>query len=294
MDKLRLVKALHQQGEVVAMTGDGTNDAPALKNADVGISMGITGTEVAKEASDIVLVDDNFKSIVTGIWWGRTLYQNIQKFLVFQLTVNFVAMGCALIGPFVGVSLPLTVPQLLWINIIMDTFAALALSTDPPREIVMRRKPIPRDASIITSPMLWIIALTGVYQVIVLGLLLFTGLFATNRFAFFSDVRKPENIEALTVFFTAFVLLQFWNIFSCRSLQQGESMFAGLLKNRLFLIIVTLIAVVQIGMVQASPYFGIGEVFRTTHLTLNQWLGIAAMTATVIPVAWGIRQIQKR
>ncbi|GHT26003.1 calcium-translocating P-type ATPase, PMCA-type [Planctomycetales bacterium] len=293
MDKLRLVKALHKQGEVVAMTGDGTNDAPALKNADVGISMGITGTEVAKEASDIVLVDDNFKSIVTGIWWGRTLYENIQKFLVFQLTVNFVAMTCALIGPFIGVSLPLTVPQLLWINIIMDTFAALALSTDPPREIFMQRKPIQREASIITAPMLWTIGLTGIYQIAVLGLLLFTGLFAAKRFEFYTDVREPENIEALTVFFTAFVLLQFWNIFSCRSLQRGESALAGLLKNKLFLLIVTLIAVVQIGLVQASPYLGIGDVFRTTHLSLNQWFCITAITATIIPVAWGVRQIQR-
>ncbi|MDO4559203.1 MAG: HAD-IC family P-type ATPase, partial [Planctomycetia bacterium] len=131
MDKLRIVKALHQNNVVVAMTGDGTNDAPALKSADVGLSMGITGTEVAREASDIVLVDDNFRSIVTGIWWGRTLFQNIQRFLQFQLSVNGVALLCALIGPLVGVPLPLTVTQLLWINIIMDTFAALALSTDP-------------------------------------------------------------------------------------------------------------------------------------------------------------------
>ncbi|GHT23388.1 calcium-translocating P-type ATPase, PMCA-type [Planctomycetales bacterium] len=290
LDKLRLVKALHKQGEVVAMTGDGTNDAPALKNADVGISMGITGTEVAKEASDIVLIDDNFKSIVTGIWWGRTLYKNIQKFLVFQLTVNVVAMTCALIGPFIGVSLPLTVPQLLWINIIMDTFAALALSTDPPREIFMQRKPIPRNASIITPSMLLTIGLMGIYQIVVLGLLLFTGLFAAKRFEFYTDVREPENIEALTVFFTAFVLLQFWNIICCRSLQRGESMFAGLFQNRLFLIIITLIAVIQIGMVQASPYFGIGEVFRTTHLSLTQWLGIAVITATILPAAWGIRR----
>jgi Ca2+-transporting ATPase len=297
LDKLRLVKALHKQGEVVAMTGDGTNDAPALKNADVGISMGITGTEVAKEASDIVLVDDNFTSIKTGIWWGRTLYQNIQKFLVFQLTVNVVAMLCALIGPFIGVSLPLTVPQLLWINIIMDTFAALALSTDPPRASFMKRKPVPRDAGIITGSMLRIIGITGVWQVAVLAVLLFTGLFVEHKFELGANLRDSkvleENVSALTVFFTAFVFLQFWNIFCCRSLQKGESALAGLFKNKLFLLIVVLIAAIQFGIVALSPYCGIGKVFRLQPLSLQQWFGIAALTFTIVPVAWAARRLVK-
>lgn len=270
LDKLRLVKAMHHQGEVVAMTGDGTNDAPALKFADVGVSMGITGTEVAKEASDIVLIDDNFKSIVTGIQWGRTLYENIQKFLVFQLTVNFVAMTCALVGPFLGVPLPLTVPQLLWINIIMDTLAALALSSDPPRESFMKRKPIPRNASIITPTMLWLIGLVGTYQIaVLLTLLVF---------------RCSE-----TVFFTTFVVFQFWNIFASRTLRYGESMFAGLLHNRLFQIIVTIIAAVQIAMVQASGYFGIGMIFRTEALSVPEWGGIALLTLSIIPVSVLVR-----
>jgi Ca2+-transporting ATPase len=290
MDKLRLVKILNRCGETVAMTGDGTNDAPALKNSDVGISMGITGTEVAKEASDIVLVDDNFKSIVTGVWWGRTLYQNIQKFLVFQLTVNFVALFCALLGPMLGVPLPLTVPQLLWINIIMDSFAALALSSDPPREKSMKRKPVQRDASIITSPMLWNIGWTGLYQIAVLAILLYTGLFCEQKFQFFSnDVRDPNNIEALTMFFTAFVLFQFWNIFNCRAFQSGEGLFTGILKNKLFVIIVTLIAVVQVGLVQASPYLGIGEVFRTQRLTALEWCGLALITITIIPLGYTVQ-----
>ncbi len=291
MDKLRLVKAMHRDGEVVAMTGDGTNDAPALKFADVGISMGIAGTEVAKEASDIVLIDDNFKSIVTGIWWGRTLYQNIQRFLQFQLSVNVVAMTCALIGPMVGIPLPLTVPQLLWINIIMDTFAAIALSTEPPRESSMRRRPVARDASIVTPSMGVSILLNSFYQVVILFLALYFGWFLApeHRFTFNLAPRAEENIEALTVFFTIFVMFQFWRIFLCRSLRYEEPPFAQLLKNRAFLVIVLIIAVVQFGMVQASGFVGIGEIFRTVSLSVGQWGGIALLTATILPIAWAVR-----
>lgn len=296
MDKLRLVKAMHREGEVVAMTGDGTNDAPALKFADVGISMGITGTEVAKEASDIVLMDDNFKSIVTGIWWGRTLYQNIQRFLQFQLSVNVVALTCALLGPLVGVPLPLTVPQLLWINIIMDTFAAIALSTDPPRANSMKRKPVSRDASIITPSMGISILLNSFYQVIILFAALYFGWFLPEgeQFTFWADARAGENLHALTVFFTIFVMFQFWHKFNCRSLRYDESPFALLSKNRLFLVIVGLITVSQIVMVQASDYFGIGQIFRTTALSLRQWVEILLLTVTIIPVAWLVRMLIHR
>ena len=294
MDKLRLVKAMHREGDVVAMTGDGTNDAPALKFADVGVSMGVAGTEVAKEASDIVLIDDNFKSIVTGIWWGRTLYQNIQRFLQFQLSVNVVALSCALLGPLVGIPLPLTVPQLLWINIIMDTFAAIALSTDPPRRKSMERKPISRDASIITPSMGLSILLNSLYQVVILFTALYFGWFlaAEDRFDFSVDpMGRSENLQALTVFFTIFVMFQFWHKFNCRSLSYDESPFELLHKNKLFLMIVGTITVVQIVMVQASAYFGIGDIFRTIALSPTQWLEIALLTVTIIPVAWFVRNL---
>lgn len=281
MDKLRLVNALHRRGEVVAMTGDGTNDAPALKAADVGLSMGKSGTEVAKEASDIVLVDDNFKSIVTGVWWGRTLYQNIQRFLQFQLSVNVVALVSALIGPFLGVPLPLTVTQLLWINIIMDTFAALALSTDPPRPKTMMQKPISRDTHIITPAMIVTILICSFYQVTILYLFLLNGWLAPGK--------ETTSLESLTVFFTIFVMFQFWHKFNCRALRHDDSPFQLLHKNKMFLIIVIAITVVQIIMVQIGG--PIGKIFRTIPLHLDQWLWILGLTATILPVSWLSRQI---
>ncbi len=299
MDKLRLVKALHHTGAVVAMTGDGTNDAPALKFADVGLSMGTAGTEVAKEASDIVLVDDNFKSIVTGIWWGRTLYQNIQRFLQFQLSVNFVALSCALLGPLVGIALPLTVTQLLWINIIMDTFAAIAYSTDPPRPRSMTRKPVLRNAHIIMPSMWFSILINSAYQVVILACVLYFGWFlepGEQKFQWGCDMTDPsvikENLAALTIFFTVFISFQFWHKFNCRALFHDENPFTLIYKNRLFLIIIGLITISQVIMVQLSEAVPvIGQIFRTTPLTLRQWGEILLLTATIIPFAWCVHQI---
>ena len=172
LDKFRMVKLLQELGEVVAVTGDGTNDAPALKKADVGLAMGIAGTEVAKEASKIVLLDDSFATIVKAVHWGRSLYENIQRFIQFQLTINVSALAIAFLGPFFGVKPPFTVLQLLWINVIMDTFASIALCSEPPRPGVMRLPPKKRDESILTPAMLRTIVTTAVFFVVVMMALL--------------------------------------------------------------------------------------------------------------------------
>ena len=203
-DKMRLVKLLQQMGEVVAVTGDGTNDAPALNYADVGLSMG-TGTSVAKEASDIILLDDSFTSVVKAVKWGRSIYLNIQKFIQFQLTINLLALLTALIGPFVGVELPLTVTQMLWVNLIMDTFAALALATEPALNALMKNKPRKVDAFIVNRIMRRNIISQGLVFLAVLLYLLFR---------FNSD--GVMSVKELSIFFTFFVMLQFWNLFNAR------------------------------------------------------------------------------
>ena len=265
-DKQRIVKLLQNNGEVVAVTGDGTNDAPALKQAQVGLAMGKKGTSVAKEASEIVILDDSFGSIEMGVMWGRSLYQNIQKFILFQLTINVAACGIALIGPFIGVNLPLTVTQLLWVNLIMDTFAALALATELPREQVMELPPRNPEDFIISRPMLFnILTVASIFLVFFIGFLLY--------------IQKDGVISAyeLSLFFTTFVMLQFWNMFNAKCFGLKESVFEHLVENKGFIAIALVILIGQIFIVQ----FG-GIIFRTVPLSWQDWLIIIGSTSIVL------------
>ena len=249
-DKQRLVQLLQQKGAVVAVTGDGTNDAPALNHAQVGLSMG-TGTSVAKEASDITLLDDSFNSIGTAVMWGRSLYKNIQRFIVFQLTINFVALLIVLLGSLIGTELPLTVTQMLWVNLIMDTFAALALASIPPSESVMQEKPRSSSDFIISKAMRsYILGVGGAFLIILMGMLYW-----------FNHAEGGMTPERLTIFFTFFVMLQFWNLFNARVFGTTDSAFKGISKSYGMELIVLAILVGQFLIVQ----FG-GAVFRTVHL----------------------------
>ncbi len=276
-DKLRLVKLLKKNNQVVAVTGDGTNDAPALNLADVGLAMGKTGTAVAKEASDIILLDDSFPSIVQAVKWGRSLYKNIQRFIVFQLTSNVTALGIALLGPFIGIKLPLTVPQMLWVNLIMDTFAALALATEPPHEEVMKELPRDPDQFILTRAMnTFIIGVGCSLLVFFVGFIIYVRWIGSSPYI-------------LSVFFTTFVLAQFWNLFNARCFGRKQSAFKGILKNKGFLLIVGVIFLGQILIVQ----FG-GQVFRTVPLKSVDWVIIIGGTSIVLWVGEIIRFFKRR
>lgn len=265
LHKLRLVRLLQEKGHVVAVTGDGSNDAPALNSAQVGLAMGKTGTAVAKEASDIILLDDSFRSIASAVLWGRSLYLNIQKFILFQLTINVTALVIALLGPFMNVKLPLTVVQMLWINLIMDTFAALALATEPPDESLMHRPPRRAEDFIITPRMAWEIMITGVSFVVVLvGLLLYLQQGGLTRY--------EESY-----FFTAFVLLQFWNLFNARVFGTNRSAFSQFAANPSFLIIAAAIFVGQVIIVHLG-----GNAFRTVALSTQDWLILIGVSSLVL------------
>jgi Ca2+-transporting ATPase len=276
-DKQRLVQLLQQKGAVVAVTGDGTNDAPALNHAQVGLSMG-TGTSVAKEASDITLLDDSFNSIGTAVMWGRSLYKNIQRFIVFQLTINFVALFIVLLGSLVGTALPLTVTQMLWVNLIMDTFAALALASIPPSESVMSEKPRKSTDFIITKPMRYFILGMGLaFLALLMGMLFW-----------FNNEEGGMTAHRLTVFFTFFVMLQFWNLFNARVFGTSDSAFTGISKSYGMELIILAILGGQILIVQ----FG-GAVFRTVPLDLMTWITIVSSTSLVLWIGELIRFVQR-
>lgn len=276
-DKLKLVRLLQAMGEVVAVTGDGTNDAPALNKANVGLAMG-SGTSVAKEASDIILLDDSFTSIVNAIRWGRSLYQNIQRFLFFQLTINLLALAIVLFGPLVGVTLPLTVVQMLWVNLIMDTFAALALATEPPHKEVMRQKPRKATDFIITPQMRRWIGISAVSFFVVLV-----------AFLRLLNANNEITIYELTLFFNVFVMLQFWNLFNAKAMGSGKSALANIGKSKSFLVVAALILLGQVLIVQFGKNF-----FRTTPLLLHDWLLIFAITSVVLWVGEVLRYVSRR
>ena len=265
-DKQRLVALLQRRGEVVAVTGDGTNDAPALNRAHVGLSLG-SGTSVAKQASDITLIDDSFHSIAQAVMWGRSLYKNIQRFIFFQLIVNVTALLLVLFGSFVGTELPLTITQILWINLIMDTFAAMALASLPPSREVMQEKPRSKDAFIINKDMMRGIG--------VIGGLFFLGMFA--MLWYFERVKGVDPQE-LTIFFCIFVMLQWWNLFNARTLGSHHSVFRRLWACQGFLLVLALVLVGQWLIVTYG-----GQMFRTEPLSLKVWLYIIIGTS---PVLW--------
>lgn len=266
-DKQRLVAMLQKRGEVVAVTGDGTNDAPALHYAHVGLSLG-SGTSVAKEASDMTLLDDSFKSIANAVMWGRSLYRNLQRFLFFQLVVNVVALLLVLGGSVIGTEMPLTVTQILWVNLIMDTFAALALASLPPSHEVMKDKPRKASDFIINKSIGFGILFCG----IVFFLVMFALLVYCERRG-----KGGVDVHELTMFFTTFVMIQFWNLFNAKALMSHHTAFRHFLKDKGMILVLVLVLVGQWIIVT----FG-GEMFRTTPLSLHEWLLIIGSTSVVL------------
>ncbi|KAK6937577.1 Cation-transporting P-type ATPase, C-terminal [Dillenia turbinata] len=268
LDKLLMVQCLKQKGHVVAVTGDGTNDAPALKEADIGLSMGIQGTEVAKESSDIVILDDNFSSVVTVLKWGRCVYNNIQKFIQFQLTVNVAALVINFIAAVSAGEVPLTAVQLLWVNLIMDTLGALALATERPTDELMKKPPVGRKAPLITNIMWRNLLAQALYQIAILLTLQFKG-----KSIFNVDERVKD-----TLIFNTFVLCQVFNEFNSRKLEK-RNVFTGLHKNKLFIAIVAITIVLQVVMVEFLKKFA-----DTERLNLVQWMACIVIAAFSWPI----------
>ena len=275
-DKQRLVNMLQKHGEVVAVTGDGTNDAPALNHAHVGLSLG-SGTSVAKNASDMTLIDDSFSSIVKAVQWGRSLYRNIQRFIFFQLVVNVTALLLVLGGSMIGTELPLTITQMLWVNLIMDTFAAMALASLPPESEVMKDKPRKQTDFIINRHIAWAIGIVG---------LLFFGLMFGLLYYFERVAGVSE--EELTVFFTIFVMLQWWNLFNAKSLGSRRSAFHKFLSDRGLLFVLFIILAGQWLIVELG-----GKMFRTVPLDIETWLWIILGTSPVMIVGEIVRRIRR-
>lgn len=273
--KMRIVNLLKSRGNVVAVTGDGINDAPALKNADVGIAMGKTGTEVSKEASDIILLDDSFSTIVKAIEWGKGIYENFQRFIQFQLTVNLVAVLTVILCEILGREVPFTTIQLLWVNLIMDGPPALSLGLEAVRKNIMKDKPIERDAPILTSNMFFNIGTNGVFIVIMMMALI---------------VGNPLNVppqEQLCVVFVVFVLFQLFNAFNARVLT-GESIFKNILNNRIMLLMILATFIIQILITQ----FG-GYVFRTVALDVDVWIKMLLYSCSVVVFSEGVKLIRR-
>ena len=276
-DKNRLVKLAKSMNWVVGMTGDGVNDAPAVKNADVGFSMG-DGTDMTKESSDIVILDNNFISLTNAVRYGRTLLKSIRKFLIFQLTVNVAAILVAFLGPFFGIDLPLTMTQLLWVNIVMDTLAAFAFSGEAALKRYMNEKPIPKGESLISGDMWSAILIDGIFMASI-SIYFLTSDFVAGLFVC-DAVRCPDpelNLVLLTGFFGFFVFMNNFNKFNART--EGLNLFEHITENRNFLVVVILIFFLQ----TSFTYFG-GEVLRTVGLTLEEWFYVLAFAITIIPL----------
>lgn len=291
MDKKRLVETLQKQGQVVAVTGDGTNDAPALKAANVGLSMG-DGTSVAKEASDITIVDNSFASIGRAVMWGRSLFQNLQRFILFQLTVNVVACLVVLVGAFMGTESPLTVTQMLWVNLIMDTFASMALSSLPPSRSVMNDRPRDRRSFIITSSMWRFIGGVGVmFAAVVLGMVYLFEHAEVNSLAdiLHVSIGAPQGLSPyeLSIIFTTFVMLQFWNLFNARAYATHKSAF-HLKACGEFLLIALVIFVGQVVIVTIG-----GEFFNVVPLKIEDWAIIVIGTSLVLWVGELLRIVSR-
>ncbi len=274
-DKVRLVKLLEKMGEVVAVTGDGTNDAPALNYANVGLSMG-SGTAVAKESSDIIILDDSFSTVVTAVEWGRSIYHNIQRFIFFQLSVNVAALLTAIAGPlFLKEEYPLTITQILWINLIMDTLAALALASEPKDPAVMLEKPR-KTGEPIVNRYIW-------SRILICGL----GMFVA-AFLYMVIDKSEHNPVFLCSFFTGFVLMQWWNLLNARVLMTSHGPFHKLSENKNFILVFAFIFILQLLIVEVFN----GEVFRTTNLSLVRWLVLIAVTSLVLLIGLALRHHQ--